>query len=123
MSLQRSLWRMSRKKRDFRPEGEPETTEALCTQQGFGFIPMVLEAHGGGMGKQFRKVVDSIAEQTAAVTGLRSEFCSLLLAQRISISLQRENARAVLRRLSEQHDDNTARNTDGPAVHLAKTRQ
>ena len=81
---------------------------------------MVLEAHGGGMGKQFRKVVDSIAEQTAAVTGLRSEFCSLLLAQRISISLQRENARAVLRRLSEQHEDNSARSTERPAVHLAE---
>ena len=44
---------------------------------------MVLEAHGGGMGKQFRKVVDSIAEQTAVVTGLHSEFCSLLLAQAV----------------------------------------
>ena len=74
----------------------------------------------GGMGKHFRKVVDSIVEQTAAVTGFRSEFCRLLIAQRISITLQRENARAVLRRLSEQHDDNTARSTERPAVHPAE---
>ena len=107
------------KKRDFRPEGEPDTTEALCLQQGFGFIPMVLEAHGGGMGKEFRKVVDAIAEQTAAVTGSRSEFCSLIIAQRISVALQRENARAILRRLSEQHDDDTARSTERPPVQAA----
>ena len=107
------------KKRDFRPEGEPDTTEALCLQQGFGFIPMVLEAHGGGMGKEFRKVVDAIAEQTAAVTGSRSDFCSLIIAQRISVALQRENARAILRRLSEQHDDDTARSTERPPVQAA----
>ena len=50
------------------------------------------------MGKQFRQVVDSVAKQTAAVTGAPPEFCSLLIAQRISITLQRENARAILRR-------------------------
>ena len=80
---------------------------------------MVLEAHGGGMGKQFRKVVDSIAEQTAAVTGLRSDLCSLLIAQRISITLQRETARAVLRRLTEQQGDDTAHSTERPSVHHA----
>ena len=104
------------RKREFRPEGEPDTTEALCCQQGFSFVPMVVEAHGGGMGTQFRQVLDSIAKQTAAVTGLRSDFCSSLIAQRISVTLQRENARAILRRLSERPDDNAAWSTDGPAV-------
>ena len=111
------------RKREFRPEGEPDTTEALCTQQGFTFAPMVLEAHDGGMSKQFRKVVDSIAEQTAAVTGFRRDFCSLLIAQRISISLQRENARAILRRLSEPHGDNTEHSTERPAVHMGEVWQ
>jgi len=93
-----------------------QPTETLCCQQGFTFVPMVVEAHGGGMGKQFRQVLDSIAKQTAAVTGLRSDFCSSLIAQRISVILQRENARAILRRLSERPDDNAARSTDRPAV-------
>ena len=107
------------KTRDFRLEGEPDTTEALCIQQGFGFMPMVLEAHGGGMGKQFRKVVDAIAEQTASVTGSRSELCSLIIAQRISVALQRENARAILRRRSEEHRDNFTRSTERPPVQAA----
>ena len=79
-------------------------------------MPMVVEAHGGGMGKQFRQVLDSIAKQTAAVTGLRSDFCSSLIAQRISVTLQRENARAILRRLSERPDDSAVRSMDRPAV-------
>ena len=86
------------RKRDFIPEGETETTETLCNRQGFHFTPMVLDAHSGGMGKDFRSVVDAIGRQAAAVSGLRPDFHSLLIAQRISISLQRENARAILRR-------------------------
>eukprot|EP00973_Karenia_brevis_P054093 7514311-Karenia_brevis.AAC.1 len=35
-------------KRNFKPMGESETTAELCHNQGFGFIPMVIEAHGGG---------------------------------------------------------------------------
>ena len=59
---------------------------------------MVIDAHGGGMGKDFRSVVDSIGKQAAAVSGFRHDFHSLLIAQRISVTLQRENARAILRR-------------------------
>ena len=86
------------RKRDFIPEGETESTETLCNRQGFCFNPMVLDAHGGGMGKDFRSVVDAIGKQAAAVSGLRSDFHSLLIAQRISMTLHRENARAILRR-------------------------
>ena len=114
------------RKREFRPEGQPDTihtTETLCCQQGRTCVPMVGEAHGGGMGKQFRQVLDSIAKQTAAVTGLRSDVCSSLIAQRISITLQKENARAILRRLLERPDDNAARSTDRPAVLHADPRQ
>ena len=86
------------RKRDFTPDGETESTESLCNRQGFSFTPMVIDAHGGGMGKDFRSVVDSIGKQAAAVSGSRPDFHSLLIAQRISVTLQRENARAILRR-------------------------
>ena len=79
-------------KRDFMPEGETESTEALCNRQGFYFTPMVIDAHGGGMGKDFRTVIDAIGKQAATVSGLRSDLQSLIIAQRISVTLQRENA-------------------------------
>ena len=59
---------------------------------------MVLEAHGGGWHAAFRHAVDWIS--TAASTNGHEVYSiiSLRIAQRISCSLQRENARAILRR-------------------------
>ena len=88
-------------KRDIMPDGETETTEALCNRPGFCFTPMVIDAHGGGMGKDFRTVIDAIGKQAATVSGLRSDLQSLIIAQRISATLQRENARTILRRRVE----------------------
>ena len=79
-------------------------------------MPMVIEAHGGGLGSEFRQILDSIAKQTAAVSGLRTDFHSLLIAQRISVTLQKENARAILRRCTEPLEGVVQRSVERPAV-------
>ncbi len=76
-------------------------TEAHCRQNGFVFQPMILEAHGGSWSPAARRVLDMVASSMAAVWNERQESASLRVAQRLSCSLQRENARAILRRLAK----------------------
>ena len=59
----------------------------------------MLEAHGGGWNGAVRGLVEWMAGRTAAAQHTRPEAESLRIAQRISVSPQRENARAILRRL------------------------
>ena len=75
-------------------------TEQKCHAAGFSFIPLVFEAHGGGWGTQTRKSLGFVSQQLQAVGDWCREGIPLRLAQRISCSLQREAARAVLRRLA-----------------------
>ena len=75
-------------------------TESHCVANGFKFLPMVLESHGGGWSQLFRKTLDEITKRISSSSQDRSEPASLRVAQRISASLHRENARAVLRRLT-----------------------
>ena len=79
-----------------------KSTDQLCHNQGLCFTPMVLEAHGGGWSPLVRGVVDWIAQKSAAVHNERPSAISLKVAQRISCTLQRENARAILRRRTEK---------------------
>jgi hypothetical protein len=74
-------------------------TDELCKLQGFVFAPLVVEAHGGGWSGALRKTVDNIARRQRAVWSEGGETVSLRIAQRLSICLQAENARAVLRRM------------------------
>ena len=74
-------------------------TADLCAEVGLRFTPCVLEAHGGGWNGAVRGLVEWMAGRTAAAQHTRPEAESLRIAQRISVSLQRENARAILRRL------------------------
>ena len=74
-------------------------TADQCRRQGLSFIPLVVEAHGGGWGPAAKKVWKSLARATAARLGQDDSVAAAELAQRISITLQRENARAILRRL------------------------
>ena len=76
-------------------------TAALCQQQGFSFIPMVVEAVGGGWGREARKVWSELAKVSASAAGelATASTCGVSLQQRLSTVLHRENARAVLRRL------------------------
>ena len=73
-------------------------TDQACRDQSLRFTPMVLEAHGGGWSSTFRRVGDWISRNAAACSHEESSAVAFRIAQRISCSLQRENARAVLKR-------------------------
>jgi hypothetical protein len=76
-----------------------QQTAQQCQEQGIAFEPLVVEAHGGGWSATLRKVVDNIAIRQGTVSADMHEPASLRIAQRLSICLQAENARAVLKRL------------------------
>ena len=66
---------------------------------GLSYVPLVIEAHGGGWSKLARKTFDVIASQLRATSDSLADAASLTIAQRLSVTLHRENARAVVRRL------------------------
>ena len=65
---------------------------------------MVLEAHGGGWSPTFRRTVDWIATTAAASHHEKHAAVSLRLAQRISCTLHKESARAMVRRHADVAD-------------------
>jgi len=75
-------------------------TEALCREQGFSLLPMVMEAVGGGWGKTARCFWSELAKSSAFARGeLETDSTSaIFLRQQLSMVLHRENARACLRR-------------------------
>ena len=75
-------------------------TNLQCQAQGLTFIPMVMEAVGGGWGKMARGVWSELAKSSALASGeLQTESsCAIWLQQRLSMTLHRENARACLKR-------------------------
>ena len=77
-------------------------TAAVCQQQGFTFVPMIVEAVGGGWGAEARRVFSEIAKVSAFAAGdlTTDSDCGAALNQRLSMTLHRENARAVLRRFA-----------------------
>jgi hypothetical protein len=79
-----------RTKRDFQRTGQ------ACEAAGFRFVPMVLEAHAGGFSGLMRATLDWVSRQAAATQHENHGVIALKIAQRISIALHRENARAVL---------------------------
>lgn len=76
-------------------------TAASCTAAGFRFVPLVFEAHAGAWSSAARRMLHWCAQQTAAATGESPDSVSLRTAQRISATLHRESARAVLSRRTE----------------------
>ena len=80
-------------KRDYK------NTARSCTDAGFLFVPFVIEAHAGSWSPSARSYVDFLANQSAAAQHEEPATVSLRIAQRISSTLLRESARAVLRRL------------------------
>ena len=80
-------------KRDFK------NTARTCTESGFLFVPVVFESHAGGWSPLARRSVDWISRQQAAAHHEDPAAVALRIAQRISATLFRESARAVLRRL------------------------
>ena len=75
-------------------------TAEQCQTAGFQFTPLVFEAHAGGFSGKARHLIEWLARAAAAAHHAETAAESLRIAQRISITLQRETARAVLRRLS-----------------------
>ena len=77
-------------------------TRSTCQAQGISFIPMVMEAVGGGWGTVARGVWSELAKSSALSSGeLQTErSCAIMLRQRLSMTLHRENARARLKRFS-----------------------
>ena len=79
-----------------------KSTAEQCKNEGFAFEPLIIEAHGGGWSGTLRKVVDNIARRQDATGSGGPEPASLRIAQRLSICLQAENARAILKRLAHR---------------------
>lgn len=88
-------------KRSFQPVGDAATTAELCKHAGLVFTPMVIEAHSGGWGRVARQTLDAIAKRAGACWRGEAEVESLRIAQRLSCSLHKETARAILRRLQD----------------------
>eukprot|EP00929_Paragymnodinium_shiwhaense_P093643 TRINITY_DN5385_c0_g1_i2.p5 TRINITY_DN5385_c0_g1~~TRINITY_DN5385_c0_g1_i2.p5 ORF type:complete len:130 (+),score=27.49 TRINITY_DN5385_c0_g1_i2:2170-2559(+) len=86
---------------EYKPPGESDDTETHCRNQGLRFAPMVIEAHGGGWSKTARVVLDNIAKNISTTCRENHEIASLAIAQRISTTLHREDARAIVRRRCE----------------------
>jgi hypothetical protein len=76
-----------------------------CDEQGIDFVPMIIEAHGGGMSCSMRSRLHEIARrQKSAGTDCEGIGPGLLIAQRSSLCRQEENARAIWRRLPQEVD-------------------
>ena len=80
----------------FRVQSSPRPTHA--SERVLFFIPMVVEAQGGGWGAAGRSVIGAVARCVAAARSVELVAASLDIAQHISIALHRENARAILER-------------------------
>ena len=78
-----------------------QDTASLVAEHGATFCPLVLYACGGGWPQAFWSVVAWIASESRTARGLATDLpkdTRLRIAQRISCTLRRENARAILRR-------------------------
>ena len=80
--------------------GADKKKETDCQNQGLSFVPMIVEAVGGGWGKEARKVWSELAKSSAAAAGELSSTQSSVVAllRCLATTLHRENARAALRR-------------------------
>ena len=75
-------------------------TDSKCRAEGLTFTPVIFEAHGGGWGVEARRVLARIAAAQTSRGAWCAQGHSLRIAQRVSSSLHRDNARAVLLRLA-----------------------
>eukprot|EP00973_Karenia_brevis_P072562 10079692-Karenia_brevis.AAC.1 len=74
-------------------------TKRQCNEEGMDFIPMIVEASGGGWGKEACRVWTEIAKTNALVSGDPKSSVAMQALQRFSRILHRENARSIVRRL------------------------
>ena len=62
------------------------------------FFPMVLEAHSGAWGPTARKVWLKLGKAISLISGESTAIEALRILQNLGLTLQRETARAILRR-------------------------
>ena len=73
-------------------------TEHSCKEEGITFIPLIIEADGGGWGPAATAVWSHIAKYKATLSGETVSTTATLMLQSLALILHRENARAILRR-------------------------
>ena len=78
-----------------------QDTAHQCSEQGLQFVPLVAEACGGGWGPTAISTWRSLGALLSARTGESKGIVTDQLLQAFSVTLQRENARAVLRRVPQ----------------------
>ena len=78
-----------------------QDTAHQCSEQGLQFVPLVAEACGGGWGPTAISTRRSLGALLSARTGESKGIVTDQLLQAFSVTLQRENARAVLRRVPQ----------------------
>eukprot|EP00438_Fugacium_kawagutii_P021855 Skav233024 [mRNA] locus=scaffold909:522290:526210:+ [translate_table: standard] len=78
-----------------------QRTEAQCRAQGLQFLPLILEGIGGGWGPSAMPVLRKLGGLLAAKSGESPARATEHLLQGFSVTLQRENARAAIRRLPD----------------------
>ena len=74
-------------------------TELACQSEGLTFIPVVVEADGGGWGPAAHKTWNQLAKHMSTMTGEDDSKIVVRLLQSLGLVLHRENARAIIRRL------------------------
>ena len=73
-------------------------THEACANVGLLFVPLIAAACGGGWGPTAMQTWQTLAEALATRTGETAATEKVKLLQALSITLQRGNARAVVRR-------------------------
>ena len=69
-----------------------------CANEGIAFLPLVLEAHLGAWGPTATKVLLRLGKSISMVSGESTALEALRARQNLGLVLQRETARAILRR-------------------------
>jgi len=75
-----------------------QDTEAQCRDQGLQFLPLLAEGCGG-WGPTATQVWRAFGRLAAAHSGQTQGAATEHLLQALSVTLQRENARAIMRRM------------------------
>ena len=73
---------------------------AQCEAEGFAFVPMTFESHGGGFGPAAADLLHRLARLHTATGTHAAPGHSLRIAERVSFALQRASALAILKRLT-----------------------
>ena len=73
-------------------------TARLCAEANIGFSPAVQEADGGSWSTSAQKVFSELAKNKAQLTGEPKDSLLRQLHENLSVSLHRDNARAIAKR-------------------------